>query len=125
MKFDVKNLDFMPTHGNFTLKKTDDLWYSGTCRILFRSTANYSSTLSSRQMNLYILNDVLYDYTSGMAIIAAESTEQCGQIFIEKFGTGSDYSNKERQREFDTADFKVIENVNHPAGVVSYVYGGG
>ena len=80
-------------------------------------------------MNLYILNDVLYDYTSGMAVIAAESMEQCGQIFIEKFGTGSDYSklksNKERQREFDTADFKVIENVNHPAGVVSYVYGGG
>ena len=115
----------MPTHGNFILRKTDDLWYSGTCRILFRSRAHYSSTLSSRQMNLYILNDVLYDYTSGMAVIAAESTEQCGQIFIEKFGTGSDYSNKERQREFDTADFKVIENVNHPAGVVSYVYGGG
>ena len=76
-------------------------------------------------MNLYILNDVLYDYTSGMAVIAAESMEQCRQIFIEKFGTGSDYSNKERQREFDTADFEVIENVNHPAGVVSYVYGGG
>jgi hypothetical protein len=75
-------------------------------------------------MNLYILNDVLYDYTSGMAVIAAESTEQCGQIFMEKFGIGY-YSNKERQREFDTADFKVIENVNHPAGVVSYVYGGG
>ena len=76
-------------------------------------------------MNLYILNDVLYDYTSGMVVIAAESMEQCGQIFIEKFATGSDYSNKERQREFDTADFEVIENVNHPAGVVSYVYGGG
>jgi len=76
-------------------------------------------------MNLYILNDVLYDYTSGMVVIAAESTEQCRQIFIEKFVTGSYYSNKERQREFDTADFKVIENVNHPAGVVSYVYGGG
>jgi hypothetical protein len=29
------------------------------------------------------------------------------------------------QKEFDTADFKVIENVNHPAGVISYVYGGG
>ena len=32
-------------------------------------------------MNLYILNDVLYDYTSGMAVIAAESMEQCNQIF--------------------------------------------
>ena len=85
-------------------------------------------------MNLYILNDVLYDYTSGMAVIAAESMEQCNQIFIEKFGRSgdndiiNDYAktrNEELQKEFDTADFKVIENVNHPAGVVSYVYGGG
>jgi hypothetical protein len=76
------------------------------------------------QMNLYILNDVLYDYTSGMAVIAAESTEQCRQIFIEEFGYDKT-RNEELQKEFDTADFKVIENVNHPAGVVSYVYGGG
>jgi hypothetical protein len=83
-------------------------------------------------MNLYILNDVLYDYTSGMAVIAAESMEQCNQIFIEKFGRSGDFvndyakaRNEELQREFDTAYFKVIENVNHPAGVVSYVYGGG
>jgi len=80
-------------------------------------------------MNLYILNDVLYDYTSGMAVIAAESMEQCNQIFIEKFGgSGDNQYAKTRvflQKEFDTADFKVIENVNHPAGVISYVYGGG
>jgi hypothetical protein len=79
------------------------------------------------QMNLYILNDVLYDYTSGMAVIAAESTEQCRQIFIEKFchSGASDYIKGEYKKDFDTADVKVIENVNHPAGVVSYVYGGG
>ena len=81
-------------------------------------------------MNLYILNDVLYDYTSGMAVIAAESMEQCNHIFIEQFGRSgdTDYAktrNEEFQKEFDTADVKVIENVNHPAGVVSYVYGGG
>jgi hypothetical protein len=78
-------------------------------------------------MNLYILNEVLYDYTSGMAVIAAECTEHCRQIFIEEFGfcPGDKTRNEELQKEFDTADVKVIENVNHPSGVVSYVYGGG
>ena len=81
-------------------------------------------------MNLYILNDVLYDYTSGMAVIAAESLEQCNQIFIGEFGSDCDaewakMKNKRIQEDFDTADVKVIENVNHPSGVVSYVYVGG
>ena len=81
-------------------------------------------------MNLYILNDVLYDYTPGMCVIAAESLEQCNQIFIERFGDSgdSDYAktrNEGMQEEFNTADTQVIENVNHLAGVVSYVYGGG
>ena len=52
------------------------------------------------------------------------------QIFIEEFGRSgdNDYAktrNEELQKDFDTAEIKVIENVNHPAGVVSYVYGGG
>ena len=76
-------------------------------------------------MNLYILNDVLYDYTSGMAVIAAESMEQCNQIFIEEFGYGNAYSPEVIQQDFDTAVVKVIEGVDHVAGVVSYVYGGG
>lgn len=81
-------------------------------------------------MNLYILNDVLYDYTSGMCVIAAESIPHCKQIFIKEFGSdgGTEYAvsrNEELQKEFDTAEIKVIENVNHPEGVVSYVYGGG
>ena len=74
-------------------------------------------------MNLYIINDVLYDYTSGMCVIAAESMPHCEQIFMEEFGTG--YYKESRQKEFNEAPIKVIENVNHPAGVVSYVYGGG
>lgn len=78
-------------------------------------------------MNLYILNDVLYDYTSGMCVIAAESKEQCNQIFMEEFcySDDSDYVKECRQTEFDFATIKVIEGVNHSAGVVSYVYGGG
>jgi hypothetical protein len=78
-------------------------------------------------MNLYILNDVLYDYTPGMCVIAAESMLQCKSLFVEEFGSkgDSEWIDQNRQQEFDNADIKVIENVNHPAGVVSYVYGGG
>ena len=72
-------------------------------------------------MNLYIINDVLFDYTSGMVVIAAESKEQCRELFVEEFGHW-DY----RSKEYDEhATFTVIEGVNHSAGVVSYVYGGG
>ncbi len=71
-------------------------------------------------MNLYIINNVLSDYTTGMAVIAAESKEQCREIFVKEFV--GDY----HAEEFDQyAEFKVIEGVNHPAGMVSYVFGGG
>ena len=77
-------------------------------------------------MNLYIINEVLYDYTPGMCVIAAESLPRCEQIFMERFGCSSLAYIKERmQKEFNEAAIKVIENVNHPEGVVSYVYGGG
>lgn len=77
-------------------------------------------------MNLYIISDVLYDYTSGMCVIAAESLPRCEQIFMKEFGDStSSYIEECRQKEFNEAAIKVIENVNHPEGVVSYVYGGG
>lgn len=81
-------------------------------------------------MNLYIINDVLYDYTAGMCVIAAESMPHCEQIFMKEFGHDGDSdwekeANERQQQEFNSAGIKVIENVNHPAGVVSYVYGGG
>lgn len=70
-------------------------------------------------MNLYIINNVLTDYTSGMVVIAAESKEQCREFFIAQF---CEYY----AEEFDKyAKFTVIEGVNHPAGLVDHVYGGG
>lgn len=69
-------------------------------------------------MNLYIISNILSDWTSGMVVIAAESKEQCREIFMKEFDW---YEN-----EFDKyAKFTVIEGVNHPAGIVDYVYGGG
>jgi hypothetical protein len=77
-------------------------------------------------MNLYILNDVLSDYTSGMCVIAAESMLQCKDLFMKEFGSefDSEWINQNREQEFDNASIKVIEGVNHPAGVVDYVHGG-
>jgi hypothetical protein len=70
-------------------------------------------------MNLYILNEVLSDYTSGMAVIAAESKAHARELFIAEFG-------EYHANEFDKyAKFTVIEGVNHSAGIVDYVYGGG
>ena len=71
--------------------------------------------------NLYIINEVLSDYTPGMAVIAAPSIERCRELFSEEFELWTD--------EFDSAiedgDYKVIEGVDHNEGVVSYVVGGG
>ena len=70
-------------------------------------------------MNLYIINEILSDYSSGMVVISAESKEQCRELFTKEF-SGDYYAD-----EFDRfAKFTVIENVNHDAGIVDYVYGG-
>ena len=71
-------------------------------------------------MKLFIINDILSDYTAGMAVIAAENMDQCRELFIEEVG---DYY----ADEFDNcAKFIVIESVEvEKAGVISYEYGGG
>ena len=70
-------------------------------------------------MKLFIINNVLSDYTSGMVVIAAESKEQCRELFTKEFG---DF----HANEFDQyATFTVIESVGlDDAGIVDYVYGG-
>ena len=78
-------------------------------------------------MNLYIINDVLCDYTCGMCVIAAESLPRAEEVFIEEFALGgSDYDKKCTQKDFNTSEIKVIENVPYEKEeVISYVYGGG
>ncbi len=78
-------------------------------------------------MNLYIVEDVLSDYTAGMCVIAAESLPRCEQIFMEEFAPGnSDYIQECLQKEFNEAGIKVIDNIPHDKEeVISYVYGGG
>ena len=73
-------------------------------------------------MNLYIINEVLSDYTYGMAVISAPSLKRCREIFKVEFEF-------DEISEYDAAirdgDYKVIEGVNQEEGVISYVYGGG
>ena len=68
--------------------------------------------------NLYIINEVLSDYTPGLAVISAPSLERCRELFAEEFELFDDMV------EFDTAiedgDYKVIEGINQDEGVVSY-----
>ena len=72
--------------------------------------------------NLYIINEVLSDYTPGMAVISAPSLKRCREIFKEEFEFAL-------MGEYDSAiedgEYKVIEDVGHQEGVVSYVGGGG
>ena len=74
----------------------------------------------TKTMKLFILNNVLSDWTSGMAVIAAESMIQCRELFIKEFGNyyAEEYDNH--------AKFIVIESASvEEAGVISYEYGGG
>ena len=73
-------------------------------------------------MHLYILNEVLTDFTSGMAVIAAPSIMRCRELFEEEFNT---YSMEEFDAALKNNDYTVIMNVDHTEGVISYVYGGG
>lgn len=72
--------------------------------------------------NLFIINEVLYDYTEGMAVIAAASLERARELFAAQFGSKSELA------EFDAAikggAYKTLQVVGQPEGVVSYVYGG-
>ena len=90
--------------------------------MLANASLYISNMTITNNMHLYIINEVLTDFTSGMAVIAAPSIMRCRELFELEFNSYS-------MEEFDTAinnnDYQVIMNVEHPEGIVSYVYGGG
>lgn len=79
-----------------------------------------------KEMNLYIINEVLYDYTDGMVVIAAASLERARELFIAEFGGGL-YDNGETEfdKAIESGAYKTLQVVGQEEGVVSYVYGGG
>lgn len=75
-------------------------------------------------MNLYIITEVLYDYTDGMVVIAAPDLNRCRELFAEEFNTGVGNRMNEYDKAIKSGAFKVLEVLNQQEGVVSYVYGG-
>jgi len=74
--------------------------------------------------NLYIIEEVLSDYTSGMVVIAAENLDRCRELFIAEFGDVY-YTVREYDEAIRLGNYKVLSVNNQPEGVVSFVYGGG
>ena len=74
-----------------------------------------------KKMNLYIIQDVLYDYSSGMVVIAASSLERCRELFKEEFCS----SMKEYDEAIKDNSYSVYQVVGVEEGVKEYVYGGG
>ena len=75
-------------------------------------------------INLYIIKEVLNDYTSGMVVIAAPSLDRARELYLAEFGETINTVN-----DIDTAIkcewYTVLQVVDQPEGIVSYVYGGG
>jgi hypothetical protein len=67
-------------------------------------------------MYLYIFTEVLCDYTSGTACIAAESHQEACEIFLENFPDTFDDLSK--YKELPLSDSCIWK------GVVHYQYGG-
>lgn len=75
-------------------------------------------------MNLYIINEVLYDYTDGMVVIAAKSLTRARDLFSAEFRS-SDGDMSDFDAAIQRKAYKVLKVVDQEEGVVSYVYGGG
>ncbi len=88
-------------------------------RLSLRGKRAYDTYMKNLNLNLYIFEGVLADYTGGMAVVAALSLERAWEVFAERFNADLVI---EKQ---NCTDVTVIEGVNHAEGVVSYVYGGG
>ena len=83
------------------------------------------NTAAVNAMNLYIIREVLCDYTPGMVVIAAVSMERCRELFLDQFDSGFDDRN---ESEFDAAvengQYTVLRVVDREEGIVDYVPGG-
>jgi len=79
-------------------------------------------------MKLFIITDVLSDYTTGMVAIKAESLEQAREFFVK----GQSEYIESVIEEFDDAikngcytEFDLADTDDKDSGVIVEVYGGG
>ena len=72
-------------------------------------------------MNLYIIENVLWDYTAGMVCIVAENLDQARSLFKDRFGESeTEYYDLSVQ----TSSYEVLKVVDETPRIVSYVSGG-
>lgn len=80
--------------------------------------------MENNLINLYIINEVLYDYTDGMVVIAAASLERARELFAAEFRS-SDGDMSDFDAAIERGAYKTLQVVGQEEGIVSYVYGGG
>lgn len=73
-------------------------------------------------MNLYIIENVFWDYTPGMACIVAEDLDQARSLFKDQFGERETYF---YDQAIQTSSYEVLKVVDETPRIVSYVEGGG
>lgn len=83
-------------------------------------------------MNLYIIREVLYDYTGGMVAIKARDIEQAAEFFKEWIQSSSLIDWEDYVDEFNTSvragyyhELVLSTKDTHKPGVVTQVWGGG
>ena len=75
-------------------------------------------------MFLCIINEVLWDFTPGMVIIAAENLDQAREIFVREL----DRDDSEFNRSVSKGKYRVLqldENAHREPGLIDHVWGGG
>lgn len=78
-------------------------------------------------MKMFVFEDVLHDYTSGMCMIVAESLEQAQKLAFECFGDDwrkQTFEEFRKESGFGSCEGEyAVEGVEE--GIKHYVYGGG
>ena len=75
-------------------------------------------------MKMFVFQDVLRDYTAGMAMIAAETLEEAQRFAFEAFYTDQSFEVFVKNG-WDIADGEYELNEQVEPGIKHYVYGGG
>lgn len=92
---------------------------SGTCRI--HSMMNEAK--QGKKMNLYVFENVLTNYTSGMVVVAAESVEEAIRLSFKELGYGNMEEWVEDQFDHEPTAVYPLPS-GHRAGVLHHVFGG-
>ena len=72
-------------------------------------------------MKVYVIENVLYSYDPGMAVIVAPDLARCRELFVAKFFNTEYISTDDYVKEFDASiangTFKVLESVDAAEGI--------